>query len=1065
MELEIATRNIFGTEEHPLPGPASQHLQKILRGINNGTFDNRGVARPYTKEEFAKVYPHWRDPTKKLTVAQEEELASRKAKELHRKSIVEACGTFACAAWGAVEEESTSNERGWGSNNGWGTSNTGGWGNIGGTWAHADGGWAPHVAGRQAVGVPQAEAGALPKRNKGGEKKKQSLLLFPSVVPRASLHLRYLPSGVQPHCDPWDTIDWGNEPSTPCHTVYGPDPEPREPTFVLGKIPKTNIPLSVILDREFLVLMLTTMNEEEGEEAPAEPAPASEEDPKAMRARYMRTSGLRANDDLWHQRLGHPSCVTLKKCIEAGVFAPGTLLCPDGSETLKPTRVAKLQKVYSDFLVVGYCGTNDEQYTPTFVDAGTRYVWIVNVKARSRAYGVFRLWLAHPQRQSGKKLKIWQSDGVVQFCSKEMQDYLAQKGIEHHVSLPYAHQKQGVIERTNHTLMTKVRALLKQSKLPLTYWTYAMHHAVRVHNLLSTTAITGNLLLHLKWTGTKGDKSMLRVWGCMVQYGLPTSTLGNFASRARWGIYLGITHEYKAWIILDLLSQKTMNARDVIFYERLNLAQFREDEQTNANRVYAHDGHNYATPEDEAAAAFLEQDTGGEFTGGDRHSSDDDDEDPSRGGVSGSGGSSRGVAPPPPPEPESDDDDMHEVIPQHRHNSTVLGLQLLGLHTATSTAPRVIKPKNPRQALTGPHSKEWRQAMDAEIKVLESRDTWVLINRAAIKGRRILFGKWVFRVKTAADGTIERFKARWVVCGYDQRHGIDFNQTFPPASRHTSVRILLSIAAARHLQLRQIDVKNAFLYALVDAVIYVEQPHTYGEGDSCVCQLQKSLYGIKQAPRLWQRYLHNILLKIGFKKVPRNPGMYHHDFRGEYILLTVYVGDLLYTGSSNVLLERFEKNLAGRVDIICNHDLKQFLCLNISYPPDAIHLLAAKYAEELGKRFNITPSPLSTPYRTPGPNHKPDNKSLSPAGLQTYQQQLGCLLFTSVTCRPDLSYIASQLAQYSCKPTAENILDLQRALQFFISTPNVGLCYSTVATSSFNLIGHVDADHAADPDN
>ncbi|CAI7746380.1 unnamed protein product [Closterium sp. NIES-53] len=66
---------------------------------------------------------------------------------------------------------------------------------------------------------------------------------------------------------------------------------------------------------------------------------------------------------------------------------------------------------------------------------------------------------------------------------------------------------------------------------------------------------------------------------------------------------------------------------------------------------------------------------------------------------------------------------------------------------------------------------------------------------------------------------------------------------------------------------------------------------------------------------------------------------------------------------------------------------------------------------------------------------------------------------------PDLSYIASQLAQYSRKPTAENLLDLKRAQQFFISTPNIGLCYSTVTTPSFNLVGYMDADHAADPDN
>ncbi|CAI7818624.1 unnamed protein product, partial [Closterium sp. NIES-53] len=278
------------------------------------------------------------------------------------------------------------------------------------------------------------------------------------------------------------------------------------------------------------------------------------------------------------------------------------------------------------------------------------------------------------------------------------------------------------------------------------------------------------------------------------------------------GVHLGISHEHKAWLILDLMSQKVKNARDVIFYERLFLLQFREDEQANANRVYANNGHSYASPEDEAAAAIMEQDPRGEFT------RDEDDDDDSPGGGAGAvgrggSGSGRGAAPPAPPEPESDDDDVQEVIPQHRHDSTVSGLQLLGLHTATSTA----KP------------------MDAKIKALESRDTWVLVDRAAIKGRRILSEKWVFHVKTAADGTIERFKAQWVIRGYDQRHGIDFDQTFAPISRHTSVRILLAIAAAQHLPLRQIDVKNAFLYALVDAVIYVEQPHTYGEGDSRVC--------------------------------------------------------------------------------------------------------------------------------------------------------------------------------------------------------------------------------------
>ncbi|CAI7761923.1 unnamed protein product [Closterium sp. NIES-54] len=166
------------------------------------------------------------------------------------------------------------------------------------------------------------------------------------------------------------------------------------------------------------------------------------------------------------------------------MFAPGPLLHPNGTKVRSAThprncticleaalshrpfpllepgtnRYAKLEKVYSDFLNVGHCGMNDEMYTLTFVNAGTRYVWIVNVEVRSRAYEVFRLLLAHAQRQSGEKLKIWQSDGAAEFRSKEMKDYLAKKGIKHHVSLPYTHQQQGIAEHMNRTLMTKVRA-------------------------------------------------------------------------------------------------------------------------------------------------------------------------------------------------------------------------------------------------------------------------------------------------------------------------------------------------------------------------------------------------------------------------------------------------------------------------------------------------------------------------------------------------------------------------------------------------------------------------------
>ncbi|CAI7883097.1 unnamed protein product [Closterium sp. NIES-54] len=357
----------------------------------------------------------------------------------------------------------------------------------------------------------------------------------------------------------------------------------------------------------------------------------------------------------------------------------------------------------------------------------------------------------------------------------------------------------------------------------------------------------------------------LWVWGCMVQYRPTSATTGKFTHRARLGVHLGFSHEYQGWLILDIDNKQIVPARDILFYERLTLEQWIKDECHNVARAYANNGRSFATPEDESPAAALDHDPADEHPSVRPRPRDDDDDD--------------------------DNDDTPAPGPSRRHTkpstsatthtttdtTNVSGLQLLGLHTSVITLTRAVEPKNPRHALTGPHAKEWRAAMDVELKALESRDTW--------------------------------------------HYGIDFDQTFVPVSRHTSVRILLAIAAVKHLPLRQINDKNAFSYTLVDATIFVEQPHTYGEGDPRGCQLKKSLYGIKQAPRLWQQHLHKILLETGFRQLPHDPGMYHLHFNDDYILLTVYVDDLLYTDTCNNLLNQFEENLAQCVDITINHNV------------------------------------------------------------------------------------------------------------------------------------------------
>ncbi|CAI7786193.1 unnamed protein product [Closterium sp. NIES-54] len=262
----------------------------------------------------------------------------------------------------------------------------------------------------------------------------------------------------------------------------------------------------------------------------------------------------------------------------------------------------------------------------------------------------------------------------------------------------------------------------------------------------------------------------------------------------------------------------------------------------------------------------------------------------------------------------------------------------------------------------GENKEKWREAMDKELKALQERNTWKVVPIGVARNKTILTGKWVFRVKTKADGTID--------------------------NRHTSLRILLAVAAMKKKKLRQIDVANAFLYAPVNAEIYVELPHgSHGEPNQ-VCQLQKSLYGIKQAPRLWQQYLHARLIRIVFKQLPHDQGMYRLSKDNDYILLIVYVDDLLYIGSTDSVTTWFEGELEKDLTLTVSSTVTQYLGLNIQEGEDVIYLNAAKYADTIAKRFALTPTTISTPYCYTAGNNKIESAPMKPAGIRNYQRKL-----------------------------------------------------------------------------
>jgi hypothetical protein len=157
------------------------------------------------------------------------------------------------------------------------------------------------------------------------------------------------------------------------------------------------------------------------------------------------------------------------------------------------------------------------------------------------------------------------------------------------------------------------------------------------------------------------------------------------------------------------------------------------------------------------------------------------------------------------------------------------------------------EPKTFSHALSGPKAREWIKAMEEEMESMKINQVWDVVDLPS--GRRSIGNKWVLQIKHKVDGSIEHYKARLVAKGYTQEEGIDYEDTFSPVVRITSVRLILDIVAHMDLELYQMDVRTVFLNRELNEEIYMDQPlgfETKGQ-ERKVCKLKRSIYGLKQA--------------------------------------------------------------------------------------------------------------------------------------------------------------------------------------------------------------------------
>jgi histone deacetylase 1/2 len=307
--------------------------------------------------------------------------------------------------------------------------------------------------------------------------------------------------------------------------------------------------------------------------------------------------------------------------------------------------------------------------------------------------------------------------------------------------------------------------------------------------------------------------------------------------------------------------------------------------------------------------------------------------------------------------------------------------------------------------------------MENEISALQKNKTWHLVHPKY--GDNLIDCKWVYKIKRKVDGTIDRYKARLVAKGYKQRYGIDYEDTFSPVVKITTIRLVLSIAVSRGWCLRQLDVLNAFLHGILEEDVYMRQPPGFEDESKphYVCKLDKVLYGLKQAPRAWYSRLSSKLLQLGFKPSKSDTSLFIYSNNGVTIFMLIYVDDIIVTSSSSKAVTALLEDLRSDFALKDLRNLSYFLGIDVSSKQGGIVLGQEKYASNLLKRIGIakcksSPTPLSVTEKL----SREDGVSLGPEDATRYRSIVGGLHYLTLT-RPDLAFSVNKVCQVLHAPT------------------------------------------------
>jgi len=773
-----------------------------------------------------------------------------------------------------------------------------------------------------------------------------------------------------------------------------------------------------------------------------------------------------------------------------------------------------------------------QRYFVVYVDDFSRRVWVYFVRSKEsiEMTSVFQEFLARME----KAYPDWPiarfrcDNGRGEYDNRLFRGILRVSGISFEPAPPYTQHKNGKSERMIQTLVTKARTMLIDAKLPTAMWAEAISTAAYLHERSPSRPLQHRTPYEMLNQGKKPAFHHLRRFGCQAYKLVPPPQRKHrkFGERSRLCTMIGYVHDATTmWRLWDTEEKRMITASNVVFDEGTIVGDVGFEDVLKAvlpEEVYTDDegeeleerlpsgslvekwapsdipskivderlSADRALPRESLVEKWAPSDTPSKLI----------DEN-----ISAESALLKASA-------TIDSKESSEVVPEtqlqkasaaidcEKESSEGVPATQLRLRrscriqakttmvaeestsTTTDDLPSAVEilhqndAGEPESYSEAASDMRWQEAMRAEYDSLKAHETFYHVTEDDL---RPISCKWDFRLKTNADGS-RRYKARLVATGFEQVHGVGYSETFAPVARLTTFRIYVATALELQATIYHLDVVTAFLNPVIEEPTAITVPEGIEWLDPKLAheltpfsklRLNKALYGLRQAPRLWYKDIATTLTTLGFSPSPSDPNLYFSKLRRMIILL--YVDDILLCAQGNAVvhLDEVKTALKSKYQITDLGPAQQYLGITIRQSPTQTILSQSPYVLTLLKRFGLQDCNGHLTPLVPGSRTKRESAPLPPAEIKTYQAIVGGIMYLMLATRPDLAYSISVLSKHAANPQEHHLGMAKRVLRYLKRTAQLALVYTKASVSPEGqqafcwpaTAGFTDSDWAGDP--